>query len=249
MNRKPLVEVCLDSVESALAAERGGANRVELCSSLIEGGITPSSGLIAAVRRSISIPLHVMIRPRGGDFCYTDYEFAIMAQDIKAAKEFGANGVVLGILDAEGNVDAQRTRKLVELARPLTVTFHRALDMSRDLFAALDTLIDLKVDRVLTSGGKETAVEGKRTIARLVEVAGERIVVMAGSGIREQNVRWFLGETSVREIHVSLTTPVSSPMRSRNEKVSMGSVKGREYQRFGVSEERVKKLVAAVSGG
>ena len=247
LKRKPIVEVCLDSVESAIAAERGGADRAELCSDLLEGGITPSAGLIAAVRRAIGIPLQVMIRPRGGDFCYTDPEFGIMRDDIKTAKELGADGVVLGILDTEGNVDAQRTGELVELARPLTVTFHRAIDMSRDLFAALETLIELKIDRVLTSGGQPTAIEGRRTIARLVRDAGDRLVVMAGSGLREQNVRRFIKETGVREVHVGLSAQVGSPMRLRNEKISMGGVKGREYQRSGVTEERVKSFVAAAS--
>ena len=247
MNRKCVVEVCVDSVESAVAAERGGANRVELCSSLLEGGVTPSAGLIAVVRRAVSIPVNVMIRPRGGDFCYSDAEIGIMRQDIQRAKELGANGVVLGILDPDANVDARRTGELVQLARPLTVTFHRAIDMSRDLLVALQRLIELKVDRVLTSGGEQTAIEGQQTIARMVETASGRIVIMAGSGIREENVRRFIEETGVPEIHVGMSAPVESPMRSRNERVSMGAVKGREYQRFGVTQERVEKLVAAAS--
>lgn len=247
MTNTPVVEVCVDSVESAIAAERGGADRVELCSNLLEGGVTPSAGLIAAVRQAISIQLQVMIRPRGGDFFYTGNEIGVMRHDIKAAKELGADGVVLGILDLEGNVDAKRTGGLVELARPLTATFHRAIDLSRDLFIALQTLIDLKIDRVLTSGGEQTAVEGKRTIARLVRDAAGRIVVMPGSGIQEENVRRLIEETGAREIHVGLSAPFASPMRSRNEKVSMGTVKDREYLRFGVTEERVRSLLRAAS--
>jgi copper homeostasis protein len=248
MNRKVLVEVCIDSVESAVTAERGGGNRVELCSALLEGGVTPSAGLIGAVRRAISIPLHVIIRPRGGDFCYTDAEFDIMRHDIGAAKDLGADGLVFGVLDAEANVDAARTSELMQLARPLSITFHRAMDMSRDLFQALETLIHLKIDRVLTSGGEQTAIEGKQAIARLVDAAAGRIVIMAGSGIREQNVRQFIDDTGVREVHVSLRTPLASPMRLRNEKVSMGSLPGHEYQRFGVTQERVAAFVAAVAG-
>ena len=249
MNRKCVVEVCVDSVESAIAAERGGANRVELCSNLLEGGVTPSAGLIAAVRRAISIPVNVMIRPRGGDFFYSEDEIGIMRQDIQTAKELGANGVVLGMLDTEGNVDARRTSELVQFSRPLTVTFHRAIDMSRDLVVALQTLMELKVDRALTSGGEQTAIEGQRTIARLVEAAAGRIAIMAGSGIREENVRQLIEETGVPEVHVGMSAPVESPMRSRNERVSMGVVKGREYQRFGVTQERVEKLVAAACDG
>ena len=247
MNRKVLVEVCIDSVESAVAAERGGANRVELCSNLLEGGVTPSAGLIAAVRGAVSIPLHVMIRPRGGDFCYTDAEFAIMRHDIRVAKDLGADGVVLGILDTEANVDASRTSELMQLARPLAVTFHRAIDMSRDLFQALQTLIHLKIDRVLTSGGEQTAIEGKQTIARLVDAAAGRIVIMAGSGIREQNVRQFIDDTGVREVHVSLRTPIASPMRLRKEKMSMGYLPGHEYERFGLTQERLAAFVAAAA--
>ena len=247
MKNKPIVEVCVDSVESAVAAERGGAHRVELCADLLEGGVTPSAGLIAGVRRRISIKLHVMVRPRGGDFCYTEDEIAVMRQDIIAAKELGADGLVFGILDAEGDVDATRTRELADVARPRKVTYHRAIDMSRDLLASLETLVDLRIDYILTSGGEQTAMEGKETLGRLVRAADGRIVVIAGSGIQERNVRQLIEETGVREIHVGLNGPVSGPMRYRNEKISMGSVKGREHQRFGVAQERVEKLVAAAS--
>jgi copper homeostasis protein len=248
MNRKVLVEVCLDSVESAVGAERGGAHRVELCGNLLEGGVTPSAGLITAVRRAISIPLHVMIRPRGGDFCYTDAEFAVMRHDIQVAKDLAADGVVLGILDTQARVDAARTGELAHLARPLAVTFHRAIDMSRDLFEALETLVELKIDRILTSGGRQTAIEGQQTIARLVESAAGRIVIMPGSGIREQNVRQLIEDTGVREVHVSLRTPVASPMQQRNENVSMGYLPGREYERFEVTQQSVAAFVAAVAG-
>lgn len=245
MSNKPIVEVCVDSLESALAAERGGAHRLELCCDLLEGGLTPSAGLISIVRQGISIKLHVMIRPRGGDFCYTDDEFRIMQQDVATAKQLGADGVVFGILDVDGDVDAKWTGQLIELARPLSVTYHRAFDMSCDLLGSLETLMNLGVDRLLTSGGEQTAMEGKGTIKRLVSAAKGRIIVMAGSGIHEENVRRLIEETGVGEIHVGLNGPVSSPMRYRNEKISMGMVKGREYQRYGVSQERVEKLVAA----
>jgi copper homeostasis protein len=230
-----------------VAAERGGAHRVELCANLLEGGVTPSVGLIAEVRRRVSIKLHIMVRPRGGDFCYTDDEIAIMRRDITVAKELGADGVVFGILDAEGTVDAKRTRELADIARPLKVTYHRAIDMSRNLLWSLETLIDLRIDYVLTSGGEQIAIEGKETLRRLVRAAEGRIVVIAGSGIQEHNVRQLLEETGVQEIHVGLNAPVPGPMRYRNEKISMGTVKGREHQRFGVSQERVGKLVAAAS--
>jgi copper homeostasis protein len=243
-----LVEVCVDSVESALAAERGGAKRLEVCSNLLEGGVTPSLGMIAAVRRNVSIGLHVMIRPRGGDFCYNAEEFAAMGQDIATAKRLGANGVVLGVLNEEGDVNAVETARLIDLARPLKVTFHRAIDMSRDLLASLETLKMLGVDHLLTSGGEQTALEGREAIARLVRAADGKMTVMAGSGIQEHNVRQLIEETGVREIHVSLNGPEESPMRHRNDKIAMGIIRDREYQRFGVVRERVERLLHAACG-
>src|SRR5207302_2784042 len=184
MNDQLLIEVCVDSVASAIAAERGGAGRVEVCSGLIEGGITPGTGLLEGVRKRSSIAVHVMIRPRGGDFYYDADEFEIMRRDIDAAQRMGVDGVVFGILRADGSVDLARTRELVELARPLNITFHRAFDMTADLFRALEDVCAAGADRILTSGGEQTCVQGSQTIARLVESAGDRIVVMPGSGIK-----------------------------------------------------------------
>jgi copper homeostasis protein len=240
-----LLEVCVDSVASALAAERGGARRVELCANLLEGGVTPSAGMIAAVRGKIAIGLNVMIRPRGGDFCYSDEELAIMRNDIATAKRFGADGVVLGVLDMDGMVDAERTAQLVEAAGELAVTFHRAIDMSRDLLASLETLKSVGVSHVLTSGGEQTALEGRAMVAKLVRAAQGKLAVMAGSGIQEHNVRQLIEETGVREIHVSLNGKEESPMRHRNDRIAMGVIRDREYQRFGVLQERVEKLLDA----
>jgi len=244
-----LLEVCVDSVESAIAAERGGAKRVELCTNLLEGGVTPSTGMIAAVRSKISLGLHVMIRPRGGDFCYSAEEFAIMQKDIAMAKNLGADGVVLGVLGVDGIVDAQRTAQLVEAAGGLAVTFHRAIDMSRDLLASLEILKTVGVSHLLTSGGEQTALEGRAMVAKLVGAAQDQIAVMAGSGIQEHNVRQLIEETGVREIHVSLNGPEESPMRHRNDRISMGIIRDREYQRFGVLQERVRKLLEAACAG
>jgi copper homeostasis protein len=155
-----VLEICIDSVEAAMAAQQGGANRVELCADLLEGGTTPSAGTIHLARRSIDIDLNVIIRPRGGDFCYTPVEFEVMKLDIETAKAAGANGVVIGVLNEDGSVDADRTSELVTLARPMSVTFHRAFDMARDPYQALETLIDLGVDRVLTTGQESSVLEG-----------------------------------------------------------------------------------------
>jgi copper homeostasis protein len=241
------IEICVDSAESALAAQRGGASRVELCADLLEGGITPSAGMIELVRSELSIPLQVMVRPRGGDFFYNDEEFEIMRRDIEVAKGFRADGVVIGILDAYGNVDIERTLALVEQARPLSVTFHRAFDMTADLFRALEDVCATRADRILTSGGEQTAIQGAQTIAEVVKKADGRILIMPGSGINAENVRQFIAETGVREIHAGASSTGGSPMQFRNSKIAMGSVPGREYQRSLVREENVRKLRSALS--
>jgi copper homeostasis protein len=246
MRDKILVEICVDSVASAVAAERGGAKRLELCGDLIEGGITPSAGIIELVRARVSVALHVMIRPRGGDFCYTADEFEIMQRDLETAKELGADGVVFGILDADGKVDIQRSRRLVEMARPLDVTFHRAFDMSADLFRSLEDVCATGASRILTSGGQPTALQGLASIAELVKAAEGRIAIMPGAGIRADNAGRIVAESGVREIHAALHSPVPSPMLFRNPRISMGSMPEQEYQRFVVLEENVRSLCRAV---
>ncbi len=241
------VEVVVDSVASARAAERGGAARLELCSSLIEGGITPAAGLIELTRAAVSIDIYVMIRPRGGDFCYDADEFGIMRADIAMAKRLGADGVVLGLLDVNANVDVLRTRELVALARPLGVTFHRAFDMTPDLSQSLEDICAAGVDRLLTSGGEQTAPQGGRVIAQLVKKSGGRIAVMPGSGIKPENARALVEQTGVREIHAGLRSSLPSPIAYRNPRISMGAAEGLEYQRFVVVEENVRRLCSAVA--
>ena len=224
MARTPvLIEACVDSVESALAAERGGADRIELCDNLAEGGTTPSAGTIEECRDRLGIPIYVMIRPRGGDFCYSAAELAVMRRDIAYAHAMGADGVVLGILKRDGTVDTSRTRALVELARPLDVTFHRAIDVCRDAEEALDALIAIGVDRVLTSGQAPTALKGAAVIARLVRRAAGRIAILPGGGIDETNVRKLVERTGAREVHVRGTSPVKSRMAHRSRRVRFRS--------------------------
>ena len=201
-----VLEVCVDSVASAVASEEGGAQRIELCSNLAEGGVTPSAGLIAMVRKRIAIPLHVLIRPRAGSFCYTRDEFEVMKRDIALAKQVGADCIVCGILDRERRVDVARMREIIALARPLSITFHRAFDASHDLRAALEDVVATGADRILTSGGAQTAETGADTIANLMKVSAGRIGIIACGTIRAGNVASIIEKTGVREVHAELST-------------------------------------------
>ena len=242
-----LLEICLDSVESAVNAERGGADRVELCAGLPEGGTTPSAGMIAAVRKQIKIGLQVMIRPRGGDFCYSADEFSIMQRDILIARQLGANGVVFGVLSLDGRIDRPRMEQLIELARPLKVTCHRAFDMADDLSQALEDLIDLRVDRVLTSGSQKSAIDAMPTLKQLVLKAAGRIQVMICGEISISNVKAVVNYTGAIEVHAGLGESVASAMRFRNSRIAMGSLSGAEYQRTVVSQHSVRELRAALN--
>ncbi|MGC2161191.1 MAG: copper homeostasis protein CutC [Silvibacterium sp.] len=241
-----VLEICVDSVESAVSAERGGAQRVELCSDLTEGGLTPSLGLIRAVRLRIKIGVHVMIRPRAGDFLYSDDDFAVMRDDIAAAAECGVEGVVLGLLTADGDVDVERTKELVKLARPLEVTFHRAIDMARDIEGALEEVIETGADRILTSGAEPTAMQGRRRIGELVRASEGRIGVMAGSGIRAENVQEIAQATGVEEFHAALRRVVPSPIRHQRRKVHLGDPGVDDYARRVVRAADVRTLQEAI---
>jgi copper homeostasis protein len=240
-----LIEICVDSVASARAAERGGAQRLELCSDLLEGGITPSLGLLEAVRAGISIPLHTIIRPRAGDFCYSVEEFEVMRRDIALAKSAGADGVVLGVLDLSGRVDISRTRQLIELARPMSVTFHRAFDVSADLHQSLEDVCAAGADRILTSGGEQDAMTGIDMIAKLVQSSRARISIMAGSGITAKTVPQILERTGVREIHAGLATPVTNPILQRHGRVSLRKTRTQDHERTQVLEQDVRQLKLA----
>ncbi len=201
MPTKFLLEVCVDSAESSIAAQEGGAARGELCENLLGGGTTPSAGMIEIARQLLRIGLHVMIRPRDGDFCYSDFEFEVMKKDVLIAKQLGADGVVFGLLKPDYTVDLERTRYLFQLARPLRVTFHRAFDLAADSFCALEDIISLGIDRILTSGGAKTVLEGLPLITRLMQAAAGRVIIMPGSGITPQNVRTILAASGAAEIH------------------------------------------------
>lgn len=219
----PLIEICLDSAESVVNAEKGGADRCELCSDLFEGGLTPSVGTARLAKRLTSrIKIFAMVRPRGGDFCYSDTEFEVMKEDARALKEAGVDGLVFGILNPDGTVDMERNRELVEIARPLGVTFHRALDMTRDMRQSLEDIISLGFDRVLTSGQEPTVAEGIENLQALIAQAGDRIIVMPGCGIKERNFAWLHAKLGAKEYHMSLSSSVPTRMEFHPSHLYMG---------------------------
>ena len=240
------LEICVDSVESAIAAEAGGAQRVELCSALSEGGLTPSAGLMRAVRSRVDVGVFAMIRPRGGDFYYSEDEFAVMRDDIACAAQLGVSGVVLGLLTRDGEVDVERTAELVALARPMQATFHRALDMARDLDAALEDVVRTGARRVLTSGGAQNAMLGSARAASLVEAAKGRIGVMICGNVRPENVQRIAQATGAREFHAALRSPKPSPVTYRNVGLNLGDAGSDEYTRNVVVAEDVRNLRLAL---
>ena len=236
-----MLEICIDSVASARAAASGGADRVELCANLPEGGTTPSAGMIKAVRSAFTGGLMVIIRPRGYDFLYSPDELEVMTHDIRVARELGADGVVIGCLSAEGRVDADRCHRLISAAGPLDITFHRAFDMTRDLGEALENILALGIKRILTSGGQPDVPAGITAIAGLVRQSSGRASIMPGGGVTPENVAEILAATGVREIHLSARHAVHSAMQYRNQNCSMGSFsKDREYEWREASAEKIR---------
>ena len=240
--RKIVLEICTYSLEYAIAAQAAGADRVEFCASPPEGGTTPSAGAIELARKNLTIALNVLIRPRGGDSLYTAREFESMKQDIRLCKQMGVDGVVLGLLLPSGHVDRDRSGELAELARPMSVTFHRAFDMAADPFAALEDAIAIGCDRILTSGQARSAMNGSDLIAELVQRAGDRIIIMPGAGVTDVNLAELAAKTKAREFHSSARTVVPSPMEYRNPKVSLGGTGEDEYQLLTVDPKRVARM-------
>ncbi len=242
------IENCAGSAESARRAQAGGAYRVELCAGLPEGGTTPSYGEIVATRRAIDIKLNVIIRPRAGDFLYMPLEVESMLEDIKMARQLGVDGIVLGCLTPEGEVDKSLLARFVEAAGGLPVTFHRAIDMCRNPFRALEDIIEAGCARVLTSGGKATALEGAEVIAQLVKQSGERIIIMPGSGVTPENIAELAQRTGAKEFHFTGRVPEPSPMRYRHEGVSMGgTVTIDEYAYLFTDPNKISGALEALS--
>lgn len=237
------LEIVVYNIESALKAQEGGADRIELCDNPGEGGTTPSYGVIEAVRQHVSMDVFVMIRPRGGDFHYSSYEFHCMKRDIDQCQKLSVDGVVLGILNADGTLDKKRCKELIDRARPLKVTCHRAFDMTRDPFEALEDCIELGFDRILTAGQQATAGKGVDLISQLIQKAKGRIVIMPGTGVNEDTVVEIVQKSRANEIHFSATTFRESAMQYLNPNIAgMGSDEGTEYKLRVVDPQRVKTM-------
>jgi copper homeostasis protein len=243
-----LVEACVDAIDAAIEAERGGAGRLELCGELLQGGVTPSAGLIGAVRDRVEIPLFVLIRPRTGDFLYSADERLVMLRDIVIAKSLGADGVVVGALTSDGDVDIDTTRTLIDAARPLRVTFHRAFDFARNQAEALDALLMLGVDRVLTSGGASSALDGAAALKRLVARAGDAMTILAGGSITAANVADVVRLSGVREVHLRAAVRVDSAMTHRRSGVTLARPQApSDYERVVASADELRRVVTALS--
>ncbi|XP_041368837.1 copper homeostasis protein cutC homolog isoform X2 [Gigantopelta aegis] len=235
-------------INTGQLATNARAKRLELCSNLLEGGTTPSIGMLLVIKRYVTIPVFVMIRPRGGDFCYSDTELQIMKEDIVSLKKAGADGFVFGVLSDDGSVNADTTSALLSVVRPLPATFHRAIDMTSDIHKSLQTIIDMGFERVLTTGGESSALEGAPVIKEMVEMAADRIVVMPGGGIHERNLDRILKITGAKEFHGSAHSSQPSKMKFRKQGVTMGSkLSPPEYDFKVTNPNRVSCLVALAS--
>jgi copper homeostasis protein len=243
---KILLEVCADSLENALVAQSAGADRIEFCAGLPEGGVTPSPTQIQMAREQLSIKLYVLIRPRGGDFLYNEREFEIIQSDIHFCGENRCDGVVIGILNPDGTVDMKRCRKLIQIARQyaMGVTFHRAFDRSNDLFKALEDVISLGCERILTSGGYDTAIEGAEVIRQLIEKADNRIVIMPGSGVTPENADELIRKTGLKELHGTFRSRFPSKMQYKNPKLSHSE---EEYTLQLTDKKKVKAIMATLN--
>lgn len=248
-----ILEVCCASAEFAVAAARAGADRVELCADLVEGGTTPSAGAVELAVARTDVPVMVMIRPRGGDFLYSDLELDVMLRDVEAVGDLGAHGVVVGCLEPNGRIDRRRMRRLAAAARPMSVTFHRAFDLSRDLDESLDTLAELGVDRVLTSVGRASVLHDLDRLARLSERAHESVIVMPGGGIRLHDIERVVAVPGVTEVHIGASRRRASEMTYRRDGVHMGGayepdeyvVEVADVQRIAETKSRWSSVVRA----
>jgi copper homeostasis protein len=238
-----ILEVVVYTIDAALQAQVGTANRIELCDNPLEGGTTPSYGTIELVRQHVTMDVYVMIRPRGGDFCYSSYEYHAMKRDILQCQKLSVDGIVFGILNPDGTLDKKRCKELIDKARPLKVTCHRAFDMTVDPLQALEDCIEVGFDRILTAGQKAKAIDGVDLIHTLIQKANGRIAIMPGSGVNEETVEEIVSKTGATEIHFSSTTFQESTMTYRNQAITgMGSDEGSEFKLRSADPERIKNM-------
>jgi copper homeostasis protein len=234
-----MLEVACFGADAAITAANNGASRIELCAARSEGGLTPSYGELKRAS-SLSVPVYPMLRPRGGDFCYTANELGVMKDDLTMIKELGFAGVVFGILNEDGNVNAKAMEPLMDIAQGMKVTFHRAFDVCRDAFTAMDTLSHLGVARILSSGMKSSAKEGINLLREL-NAMSRGMIIMAGGGVRATNMRLFM-EAGLQEVHTSASMSFTSPMRYQNPDVAMGTSTASEYERYGIDIDALKQM-------
>lgn len=243
-----LIEIAVFSLEAAIAAANAGAHRIELCSAPAEGGLTPSAATMRLARKYIKIPIHVMIRPREGDFCYSEKEFEAMLLDVAAAKFAGMDGVVAGILKPDGSVDTERTAILVDAAAPMNVTFHRAFDLVKDQYKALDSIVYSGCKRILTSGGQQTAMQGINRLTDLIRTAGNTITIMPGSGINYSNIKQIVTTTGANELHLSARTLIPGLMEYKHPTVNIGgTVNIPEYELQMPDTNIIKSIIRIIS--
>ncbi|HEY8388039.1 MAG TPA: copper homeostasis protein CutC [Parasegetibacter sp.] len=242
-----VLEVCCFNVESCFAAYEAGADRIELCGNPAEGGITPGYGTISFIREHIPIKLFPIIRPRGGDFIFSNEEFEVMKRDIRICREMECDGVVVGVLTKGGKIDKARTKELVEIADPMRVTFHRAFDMCDDLFSALEDLIECGCERVLTSGGYFTATEGAEVLKQLVDLAGRHIIVMPGGGIRASNIKELAALTHAREFHSSARINKLSDSIFRNPRINFSESSTIDEYNYSIADKsEIERMIRAL---
>lgn len=240
------LEICCYGIDCALTAEQAGADRIELCAAPKEGGLTPSAGVLRKVKQLVSIPVHPIIRPRGGDFCYSGREFATMLEDIAYVRELGYSGLVIGMLDEEGHIDVERMKQVMDASKGMAVTFHRAFDMCHNPIQALDQLTDLGVARILTSGQQQNAESGLSHIRELKQYSRAPII-MAGAGVRLSNLQKFV-EAGIDEVHSSAGQNVASLMRYRKAGVSMSAdAEADEFNRYCVDGDVVAAMKALLA--
>lgn len=237
-----ILECCVDSVESAIEAEKGGANRIELCSALVIGGLSPSKALFEKVKEQVNIKIHVLLRPRFGDFCYTDFEHEIIKKEIKMFKELGADGVVIGTLKTDGSLNLEQMKELVEEAEGMSITLHRAFDMCADPFRTLEEVKELGIHTILTSGQKNSCIDGKDLLGQLIKKANREVDILIGGGVDVSVIPALYESTGATSYHMSGKVTLDSEMQYRKEDMSMGVASMSEYQIWRTSAERVSQV-------